>query len=97
MKFLLDSGVMYTLLPLEVWRAIGLRPTESVNCHLDDGTQVERKVSECQIALAQGKWYARAMLGEKGEKSFTCDRCYVLVLLLKRARSKFRKCSPGAL
>jgi predicted aspartyl protease len=69
LKFLLDSGVMYTLLPLVVWRAIGLRPTESVNCHLDDGTQVERKVSECQIALAQGKWHTPVMLGKKGDEA----------------------------
>jgi len=61
---------MYTLLPLKVWRALGLKPTHSITCHLDDGTGVERKVSECQIALAQGKWHTPVMLGEQGDEAF---------------------------
>jgi predicted aspartyl protease len=69
LKFLVDSGVMYTLLPLKAWRAIGLKPERSIKCHLDDGTGVERKVSECQIALAQGKRHTPVMLGEQGDEA----------------------------
>ena len=50
-RFLVDSGATYTLLPHEDWQAIGLTPKRSVTFPLADGTTVERKVSECHIAL----------------------------------------------
>ena len=55
-NFLVDSGAMYTLLPRKVWRAIGLKPMDSIKCLLADGTEVERRVSECRISLPQGQW-----------------------------------------
>lgn len=66
-KFLVDSGATYTLLPYSVWRNIGLKPTDSVRCSLADGTEVERKVSDCTIVLPQGERYTPVMLGEKGD------------------------------
>ena len=69
LKFLVDSGATYTLLPRKVWRAIGLKPTDSVKCVLADGTEVERKVSECRIALPQGQRHTPVMLGEKGDEA----------------------------
>ena len=67
LKFLVDSGATYTLLPKKVWRAIGLKPIDSVKCLLADGTEVERKVSECRIALPQGRRHTPVMLGQKGD------------------------------
>jgi clan AA aspartic protease len=69
LKFLVDSGAMYTLLPWRVWRAIGLKPMESIKCSLVDGTMVERKVSECRIALPQGKRTTPVLLGKKGDEA----------------------------
>jgi clan AA aspartic protease len=69
LKFLVDSGAMYTLLPWRVWRAIGLRPTDSVKCVLADGTEVGRKVSECRIALPQGKRTTPVLLGKRGDEA----------------------------
>jgi clan AA aspartic protease len=69
LKFLVDSGAMYTLLPRKVWRAIGLRPTDSVKCVLADGTEVERKVSECRITLPQGERSTPVLLGEKDDEA----------------------------
>jgi predicted aspartyl protease len=54
-EFLVDSGATYTLLPWKVWRAIGLKPMDSIKCSLADGTTVERKVCKCRIALPQGE------------------------------------------
>ncbi len=67
LKFLVDSGATYSLLPQKVWRSIGLRPLDSIKCILADGTEVERKVSECEIALPQGRRHTPVMLGEKGD------------------------------
>jgi len=69
LKFLVDSGATYTLLPRRVWRAIGLKPANAVKCVLADGTEVERKVSECRIALPQGERHTPVMLGEKGDEA----------------------------
>ena len=63
LRFLVDSGVMYTLLPRRVWRAIGLRATDSVKFVLEDGTLIKRNLSECKIALAQGSRHTPVILG----------------------------------
>jgi clan AA aspartic protease len=69
LKFLVDSGATYTLLPNKVWRAIGLKPISSIKCVLADGTEVKRKVSECRIALPEGERHTPVILGEKGDEA----------------------------
>lgn len=66
-EFLVDSGATYTLLPLPVWRKIGLAPHRSVRVRLADGTAIERKISECHIDLPQGQRSTPVMLGEEGD------------------------------
>ncbi len=67
-RFLVDSGATYTLLPYKDWRAIELSPKRSVTFTLADGTSVERKVSECHIALPQGEGHTPVILGEPGDE-----------------------------
>jgi clan AA aspartic protease len=67
-RFLVDSGASYTLLPDPVWRAIGLVAKRSVTCTLADGTTIERRVSECHIALPQGDGHTPVLLGEPGDE-----------------------------
>ena len=54
-RFMVDSGAKYTLLPLADWREIGLAPKRRVTFALADGTLIDRNVSECHIALPQGE------------------------------------------
>lgn len=68
-KFLVDSGATYTLVPLKVWQKIGLKPLRSVPCTLADGTEIIRKVSDCFILLAQGRRQTPVMLGEQGDEA----------------------------
>lgn len=63
-RFLIDSGATYTLLPYAVWQAIGLSPKRSVTFTLVDGTPIERGISECHIALFQGEGHTPVILGE---------------------------------
>ena len=65
-RLLVDSGAIYTLLPYEDWQTIGLSPKRSVTFTLADGTTIERKVSECHIALPQGEGHTPVILGEPG-------------------------------
>jgi clan AA aspartic protease len=67
-RFLVDSGATYSLLPKEDWQTIGLRPKRSVSFSLADGTIIKRDVSECHIALPQGDGHTPVILGEAGDE-----------------------------
>jgi predicted aspartyl protease len=68
-RFLVDSGATYTLLPYEGWQAIELSPKRSAIFTLADGTTIERQVSECHIALPQGDGHTPVILGEPGDEA----------------------------
>ena len=63
-KFLIDSGAMYSLLPDAVWRRIGLAPSRDEQFSLADGTAISRPVSECHFSLAHREGHAPVILGE---------------------------------
>ena len=67
LDFLVDSGATYSLLPFEVWQAIGLDPKRTLTFALADGTKVERAISECHIALEAGEGHSPVILGEPGD------------------------------
>ena len=67
LDFLVDSGATYTLLPFDVWQAIGIVPKRTVTFALADGSKVERAVSECHIALDAGDGHSPVILGEPGD------------------------------
>src|SRR5437588_6988834 len=54
-RFLIDSGATYSLLPEQAWHAIGLAPKREVEFVLADGTTVHRAVSECHLSLSRGR------------------------------------------
>jgi predicted aspartyl protease len=68
-RFLVDSGAKYSLLPVDDWRAIGLTPERRLTFVLADGTQIPRDVSECYINLPQGKGHSPVILGEPGDEA----------------------------
>jgi clan AA aspartic protease len=69
LKFLVDSGAVYTLLPKKVWRQLGLKPKRRMSFVLADGTEIERDISECRIALPQGDGHTPVILGEDGDEA----------------------------
>ncbi len=68
-RFLVDSGATYTLLPHDVWRAIELSAKRSIHCTLADGTTLERQVSEAYVSLPQGEGHTPVILGEPGDEA----------------------------
>jgi len=68
-RFLVDSGATYTLLPESTWRSLGLKPKRTMSFSLADGTEVERSVSECHISLPQGEGHTPVILGEPGDEA----------------------------
>ena len=68
-RFLVDSGATYTLLPEKAWQAIGLEAKRQESFTLADGTTVERPVSEAYIVLPQGEAHTPVILGQKGDEA----------------------------
>lgn len=68
-KFLIDSGATYTVLPEMVWKAIGLKPKRQMSFTLADGTAVDRQVSEVYIKFPQGEAHTPVILGEENDQA----------------------------
>jgi len=68
-RFLVDSGATYTLVPNDVWQALDLVPKRTVTFTLADGTDVSRAVSECHLALPEGDAHTPVVLGEPGDEA----------------------------
>ncbi|MBI4310701.1 MAG: aspartyl protease family protein [Chloroflexi bacterium] len=68
-RFLVDSGATYPLLPKPVWEKAGLAPRRRLTFTLADGTPIERDVSECYIVLSQGEGHTPVILGETGDEA----------------------------
>ncbi len=68
-RFLVDSGATYTLVPHDVWKALDLVPKRTVTFTLVDGTPIPRPVSECHLALPQGDGHTPVILGEPGDEA----------------------------
>jgi clan AA aspartic protease len=50
-RFLVDTGAVYTVLPEDVWRSLKLKPQRTVEFSLADGTIISRQVSECRFTI----------------------------------------------
>jgi len=50
-RFLVDTGAVYTVLPEKVWRALKLKPERAAEFTLADGTTITRGVSECRFTV----------------------------------------------
>jgi predicted aspartyl protease len=51
-RFIVDSGAVYSVLPQAIWKRLGLRRRRSVEFSLADGTVIERGVSRCTFEIA---------------------------------------------
>jgi hypothetical protein len=49
-RFLVDSGAVYSVLPEPCWQQLSLVPKRTLDFTLVDGTTIRRNVSECRFA-----------------------------------------------
>jgi clan AA aspartic protease len=68
-RFLVDSGASYSVLPRRIWRAIGLKPKRTMAFSLADGTQVRRRVSECLLRFGDLEGHTPVVLGEPRDEA----------------------------
>lgn len=63
-RFLVDSGAIYSLLPEATWRVQRLRPERKVEFTLADGTPIERGDSECRLEIREHAATSPVVFGE---------------------------------
>jgi clan AA aspartic protease len=66
-RFLVDSGAIYSVLPEDIWRALKLKPQREVEFTLADGTAITRGVSECRFEIRGEAATSPVVLGEKDD------------------------------
>lgn len=67
-RFLVDSGANYTVLPKPVWKKLKLKPKRVAKFVLADGTTIDRHIGECLIHLELGECHTPVVLGEEGDE-----------------------------
>lgn len=68
-RFLVDSGATYTLLPDAVSRQLQLVPKRNQTFTLADGTKIDRSISECHLRLNEGEGHTPVIIGEPGDEA----------------------------
>ena len=63
-RFLVDSGAVYSVLPESVWRTLKLKPQRTAEFTLADGTTITRGVSECRFEIEGQCATSPVVLGE---------------------------------
>jgi predicted aspartyl protease len=66
-RFLVDSGAIYSVVPEKIWHALRLRPQRQVEFTLADGTAITRGVSECLFEIRGGSATSPVVLGDKDD------------------------------
>jgi predicted aspartyl protease len=68
-RFLVDSGAVYSVLREEDWRALGLKPERELEFVLADGTTLTRGVSECVFEIQGQRATSPVVLGETEDEA----------------------------
>ena len=67
-KFLIDSGAVYSLVPGRTLRKLGIRPYRKMDFSLADGTLLTRQVGDAYFELHGDGGSAPVIFGEKGDE-----------------------------
>jgi predicted aspartyl protease len=68
-RFLVDSGAVYSVLRQDDWRALRLKPERELEFVLADGSAMTRGVSECTFELAGSRATSPVVLGETEDEA----------------------------
>ena len=68
-RFLVDSGAVYTVLPEKEWKRLNLKPLRKAEFSLADGTVITRSVSECRFTILGKEGTSPVVLGAKEDSA----------------------------
>jgi clan AA aspartic protease len=67
-KFLIDSGVVYSVIPAKELKKIDIKPHRTMTFVLADGTEIQRKVGDAYFEWHGSGGAAPVIFGEKDDK-----------------------------
>ena len=67
-RFLVDSGAMYSLIPRKSWQRLGISKNRIFKFELADGQIIERPMGQCKIKLLDHEGYTPVVLGEEDDE-----------------------------
>ena len=67
LKFLVDSGALYSVVPTSVLRRLGIKPGSSRTFILADGTEVTRSIGQALFRIKGDEGASPVIFGEKGD------------------------------
>jgi predicted aspartyl protease len=67
MKFRVDSGAVYSIVPKTVLKSLGIKPCGSKSFILGDGTVISRKIGNALFSLEDTEGASPVIFGEKGD------------------------------
>jgi predicted aspartyl protease len=68
-RFLVDSGAVYSVLRRKDWKALRLKPERDVDFVLADGTSLTRGVSECSFEIDGRRATSPVVLGQTDDEA----------------------------
>ena len=102
-RFLVDSGATYSVLPWRVWRKLGLKPKRTLEFSLVDGTVIRRRVSDCYFRYGDVDAQSPVILGERRDDAllgvFTLEALGLVLNPFERTlqpmRLRLAACAPA--
>lgn len=67
MKFRVDSGTVYSVVPKAYLRRLGIKPCGSRSLVLADGTEITRKIGNALFSFEDAEGASPVIFGEKGD------------------------------
>jgi clan AA aspartic protease len=67
LKFLVDSGAVYSVVPATILRKLGVLPHSSRKFILADGSEINRKLGDVSFRLSGQRGASPVIFGEKGD------------------------------
>lgn len=66
-KFLVDSGALYSVVPGALLRRLGIKPGKTESFMLADGTEVKRSIGQALFRLDGDEGASPVIFGEEGD------------------------------
>ncbi len=67
LKFLVDSGALYSVVPASVLRRLGIKPGKTKSFILADGTEIKRALGQALFRINRDEGASPVIFGEKGD------------------------------
>jgi len=69
LKFLVDSGAMYSVVPKSVLQRLGIKRGKTKTFILADGTEIKRSLGEARFRINDQEGTSPVIFGEKGDST----------------------------